>query len=242
MSYKIPNLTDKQTKATLICLSSGQIEKIYLEKILKDKDLIYYNNDKEDKELNQLIKQHGKQNSIGKVINGICEDIRCIISSKLNDQLSFGNQNSDYLVVIITDHDRAPLYSFDELKESINNELNRLKDKYSSVFFYELIYRFIFSHKGFEAWMQFYYTKNITDGFEKDLKSIKNKSENDISGKEDIVFNNHKKAVDNYYKMTSYTTPLSSYTEIGRQEEIPYSDFPYFFEFLDTHYKTKILN
>ena len=89
--------------------------------------------------------------------------------------------------------------------------------------------------------MQFYYTKNINNGFEKDLKSIKNKSGNDISGKEDIVFNNHKKAVDNYYKMTNYTTPLSSYTEIGKQEEIPYSDFPYFFEFLDENYNTEIL-
>ena len=89
--------------------------------------------------------------------------------------------------------------------------------------------------------MQFYYTKNINDGFEKDLKSIKNEVKKDIKNGEDTIFENHKKAVDNYYKMTSYTTPLSSYTEIGKQEEIPYSDFPYFFEFLDENYNTNLI-
>ena len=126
MSYnKIQNIF--KTKTTLICLSSGQYEKIYLEKILEDKDLIYYhNNGERDKEIVQLVKQHEKDNSIGRVIDGICKDICDIIKSKLNDQLSFGNQNSDYLVVIITDHDRAPLYSFDELKNEINAEINRI--------------------------------------------------------------------------------------------------------------------
>lgn len=238
MSYnKIQNIF--KTKTTLICLSSGQYEKIYLEKILEDKDLIYYhNNGERDKEIVQLVKQHEKDNSIGRVIDGICKDICDIIKSKLNDQLSFGNQNSDYLVVIITDHDRAPLYSFDELK----NEINKLVSEYSSIFSYKLIHKFIFSHKGFEAWMQFYYTKNINDDFEKDLKSIKNKSEYDISNKDSIIFNNHKKAVENYYKMTKYSNPVGSYTEIGIKKEIPYSDFPYFFEFLDNDYNTDILN
>lgn len=242
MSYSIPNLTKTKAKATLICLSSGQIEKVYLEKILKDKNELYYHSDgKEDKELDQLVKRHKKDNSIDKVIDGICKDICCIVNRKLDDQLSFGNQNSDYLLVVITDHDKAPLDSFDKLKKSIDNEINKLVDEYSSIFSYELIHKFIFSHKGFEAWLQFYYTKNINDDFEKDLKSIKNKSEDDISNKDSIIFNNHKKAVDNYYKMTKYSKPLGSYTEIGIKKEIPYSDFPYFFEFLDENYDTEIL-
>lgn len=74
MSYNIPNLNNIEIKTTLICLSSGQIEKIYLEEIVKNKNGIYYhnNNNKYDKELNQLIKQYGEKNSISKVINDIC--------------------------------------------------------------------------------------------------------------------------------------------------------------------------
>ena len=156
MSYK--KLDIFKTKTTLICLSSGQYEKRYLDKILKDKNELYYHsNGKEDKELDQLVKQHEKDNSIDKVIDGICKDICCIVNRKLDDQLSFGNQNSDYLLVVITDHDRAPLDSFDKLKKSIDNEINKLVSEYSSIFLYKLIHRFIFSHKGFEAWLQFYY-------------------------------------------------------------------------------------
>ena len=44
---KIPNIF--KTKTTLICLSSGQYEKRYLEKILKDKNELYYHsNGKEE--------------------------------------------------------------------------------------------------------------------------------------------------------------------------------------------------
>lgn len=89
--------------------------------------------------------------------------------------------------------------------------------------------------------MQFYYTKNINDSFEKDLKSIKNEVKKDIKNGENTIFKNHKKAVDNYYKMTKYSNPVGSYIEIEKQEEIPYSDFPYFFEFLDENYDTEIL-
>lgn len=35
MSYRIPNLTNKQTKSTLICLSSWQIEKNILRRNIK---------------------------------------------------------------------------------------------------------------------------------------------------------------------------------------------------------------
>lgn len=172
MSYKTLDIF--KTKTTLICLSSGQIEKVYLEKILKDNNKLYYHNNSEEyNEFDQLVKQHEKDNSIYKVIYGICKDICNIVNRKLDDQLLFGNQNSDYLLVVITDHDRSPLDSFDKLKKSIDNEINKLVSEYSSVFSYKLIHRFIFSHKGFEAWMQFYY-HNGKELIEKP-KSIKNK-------------------------------------------------------------------
>ncbi len=156
MSYKTPDIF--KTKTTLICLSSWQIEKVYLEKILKDNNKLYYHNNSEEyNKFEQLVKQHEKDNSIDKVIDCICKDICNIVNRKLDDRLSFGNQNSDYLLVVITDHDRAPLDSFDKLKKSIDNEINKLVSEYSSVFSYKLTHRFIFSHKGFEAWMQFCY-------------------------------------------------------------------------------------
>lgn len=75
--------------------------------------------------------------------------------------------------------------------------------------------------------MQFYY-HNGKELIEKP-KNIKNKVKKDIKNGENTIFKNHKKAVDNYYEMTKYSNPVDSYTEIGKQEEIPYSDFPYFF-------------
>ena len=226
---KIPNIF--KTKTTLICLSSGQYEKRYLEKILKDKNELYYHsNGKEDKELDQLVKQHKKDNSIDKVIDGICKDICCIVNRKLDDQLSFGNQNSNYLLVVITDCDKAPFSAFDNLKNAIENIISN-NDNFNDIKYY-----FIFSYRGFEDWMQFYYDND--NELIKNPKSIKNEVKKDINDGSITIFNNHKKAVDNYYKMVKYSEPVSSYEEI---EEIPYSDFPYFFKFLDENYDTEIL-
>jgi len=228
MSYKKPDIF--KTKTTLICLSSGQIEKVYLYKILKDNNELYYHNNGKDKELDQLVKRHKKDNSIDKVIDGICKNICDIIDLKLNDQLSFGNQNTDYLLVIITDCDKAPFYAFDNLKNSVKNIISNNEN------FNDIKYYFIFSYRGFEDWMQFYYDSG--NELIKNIGKIKKKVKKDIKNGKDIIFNNHKKAVGNYYKMVKYSEPVSSYEEI---EEIPYSDFPYFFKFLDENYDTEIL-
>lgn len=84
--------------------------------------------------------------------------------------------------------------------------------------------------------MQFYYDSG--NELIKNIGKIKKKVKKDIKNGKDIIFNNHKKAVGNYYKMVKYSEPVSSYEEI---EEIPYSDFPYFFKFLDENYDTEIL-
>lgn len=224
MSYRIPNLTNKQTKSTLICLSSGQIEKIYLEEILKNKNKIDYHNT--DSELNQLDFRHKNEEKASKAIDGICD----IIKYKLNDQLSFGRQNSDYLLVVITDCDKAPFIAFDKLKKTIKNIISNNNG---------IKYYFVFSYRGFEDWMQFYY--NDGNKLIKNIRKIKKKVNKDIKNGEDIIFNNHKKAVENYYEMTEYRNPVDSYAEIEIKLKTPYSDFPYFFEFLDENYNTEIL-
>ncbi len=223
MNHNIQNLT--KIKTTLICLSTGKYEKRYLEKILKNKNKINYHNT--DSELNQLDYRHENKDMEIKAIKGICDTI----NGKLNDQLSFGNQNSDYLLVVITDCDKAPFSAFDNLKNAIKNIISN-NGNFSDIKCY-----FIFSYRGFEDWMQFYYDNG--NELIKNLKSIKNQVKKDINDENITIFNNHKKAVDNYYKMVKYSEPVSSYEEI---EEIPYSDFPYFFEFLDNDYNTDILN
>ncbi|TXJ13516.1 hypothetical protein [Brachyspira aalborgi] len=148
MSYKKPDIF--KTKTTLICLSSGQIEKVYLYKILKDNNELYYHNNGKDKELDQLVKRHKKDNSIDKVIDGICKNICDIINRKLVDQFSLGNQNSDYLLVVIMDCDKVPFSTFYNLKNAIENIISNNN-------FNDIKYYFIFSYRGFEDWMQFYY-------------------------------------------------------------------------------------
>lgn len=211
-----------KTKTTLICLSTGKYEKIYLGEILKNK--INYHNT--DSELNQLDYRHENEDMEIKAIKGICDTI----NRKLDDQLSFGNQNSDYLLVVITDCDKAPFSAFDNLKNAIENIISN-NDNFNDIKYY-----FIFSYRGFEDWMQFYYDND--NELIKNPKSIKNEVKKDINDGSITIFNNHKKAVDNYYKMVKYSEPVSSYEEI---EEIPYSDFPYFFKFLDENYDTEIL-
>lgn len=155
MSYRIPNLN---VKTTLICLSSGQIEKIYLEEILKNKNKIDYHNT--DSELNQLDFRHKNEEKASKAIDGICD----IIKYKLNDQLSFGCQNSNYLLVVIMDCDKAPFIAFDKLKKTIKNIISNNNG---------IKYYFVFSYRGFEDWMQFYY--NDGNELTKNPKSIKKK-------------------------------------------------------------------
>lgn len=62
------------------------MKKVYLEKILKDNNKLYYHNNSEEyNEFDQLVKQHEKDNSIDKVIDGICKDICNIVNRKLDD-------------------------------------------------------------------------------------------------------------------------------------------------------------
>lgn len=224
MLYKIPKLNDKKT--ILICLSSGKYEKIYLGKVLENKNKIDYQNT--DSEFNQLDKNHKNETNANIGIKKICK----VIYKKLKDQYSFGDQNSNYLIVIITDCDKAPLNIYDRLKNAIKDEISKLK-------FNATDYYFVFSYKGFECWMQFYYNKNIH--LENNPRCIKKKVKNDIKNKADTIFNNHKKAVENYYEMTKYIEPMNSYTTIENNKDIPYSDFPYLFKFLDEKYNTEIL-
>ena len=81
-----------------------------------------------------------------KAIDSICD----IINRKLVDQFSLGNQNSDYLLVVIMDCDKVPFSTFYNLKNAIENIISNNN-------FNDIKYYFIFSYRGFEDWMQFYY-------------------------------------------------------------------------------------
>lgn len=126
----------------MICLSSGKIEKVYLEKILKNK-IDYHNT---YSKLNQLDCRHENEDMASKAIDSICD----IINRKLVDQFSLGNQNSDYLLVVIMDCDKVPFSTFYNLKNAIENIISNNN-------FNDIKYYFIFSYRGFEDWMRFYY-------------------------------------------------------------------------------------
>lgn len=200
MSYKIPDIFT--TKVTLICLSSGQIEKAYMEEMLKYKNEIDYHHT--GSELNQLDFRHENEEKASKAIDGICY----IITRKLNDQISFGSQNSNYLLVVITDCDKVPFLAFDRLKNTIKNIISN-DDKFNGIKDY-----FVFSYRGFEDRRQFYY--NDGNKLIKNIRKIKKKIKKDIKNGENTIFKNHKKAVDNYYKMTKYSNPVGSYIEIEK--------------------------
>lgn len=218
MSFTIPKIKNKKT--TLICFSTGIYEKKYLSAILESSNNIdYFDN---YSELNQLDKRHIDIDMADKAI----EEISQAIKMRLEPILSFGEQNSNYILVIITDCDKAPFDAFNKLKNSILNILN--------IFNFEIYYYFIFSYRGFEDWMKFYLEngKNISN-----LKNIKKKINNYIDKKDSIIFERHKEAINEYKQFTNYNSPLDNYETINNY---PYSDFPYFLEYLEDKYKISL--
>ena len=111
MSFTIPNINNKKT--TIICFSTGIYEKKYLSAILESSNNIdYFDN---YSELNQLDKRHRDVDMADKAI----EEISQAIKMRLEPILSFGEQNSNYILVIITDCDKAPFDAFNKLKNNI---------------------------------------------------------------------------------------------------------------------------
>ena len=219
MSFTIPNIKNKKT--TLICFSTGIYEKKYLSVILENhkKNIDYFDN---YSELNQLDKRHRDVDKADKAIYEISQTIKM----RLDPILSFGEQNSNYILVIITDCDKAPFGAFNKLKNSILDILN--------IFDFEIDYHFIFSYRGFEDWMKFY----LKDGeYISDLQSKKDDIRVLINEKNFSVFNRHKEAINKYKQFTNYHLSLDDYKTINNY---PYSDFPYFLEHLEEKYNIPI--
>ncbi|MBW5382152.1 hypothetical protein NEI02_01360 [Brachyspira pilosicoli] len=218
MSFTIPKIKNKKT--TLICFSTGIYEKKYLSAILESSSNIdYFDN---YSELNQLDKRHIDVDIADKAI----EEISQAIKMRLEPILSFGEQNSNYILVIITDCDKAPFDAFNKLKNSILNILN--------IFNFEIDYHFIFSYRGFEDWMKFYIDngENIVN-----LKDIKDDIKSLIKEKHSSIFDRHKEAINKYKQFTNYNSPLDDYENII---DYTYSDFPYFLEYLEDKYKISL--
>ena len=218
MSFTIPNIKNKKT--TLICFSTGIYEKKYLSAILENnKNVDYFDN---YSELNQLDKRHKNEDKADKAI----EEISQIIKMRLDPILSFGEQNSNYILVIITDCDKAPFDAFNKLKNSILNILN--------IFNFDIDYHFIFSYRGFEDWMKFYLKDGETIS---DLQDIKDDIKLFINEKDTNIFSKHKEAINCYKQFTNSNSPLDDYKNIT---DYPYSDFPYFLEYLEQQYNIPI--
>lgn len=219
MSFNIPNINDKKT--TLICFSTGIYEKKYLSAILENhkKSIDYFDN---YSELNQLDKRHRNEDKADKAIKEIYETIKM----GLDTLLSFGEQNSNYILVIITDCDKAPFDAFNKLKNSVLDILN--------IFNFEIDYHFIFSYRGFEDWMKFYLKDGETIS---NLHDIKDDIKSLIKEKNSSVFDRHKEAINKYKRFTDYNSPLDNYESI---KDYPYSDFPYFLEYLEQKYNIPI--
>lgn len=218
MSFTIPNIKNKKT--TLICFSTGIYEKKYLSAILESSNNInYFDN---YSELNQLDKRHRDEYKADKAI----EEIVQIIKIRLDNLLSFGEQNSNYILVIITDCDKAPFDAFNKLKNSILNILN--------IFDFEIDYHFIFSYRGFEDWMKFYIENGASIS---NLQSIKENIKFMINEKNTDIFSRHREAINKYKQFVNYNSPLDDYKNII---DYPYSDFPYFLEYLEEKYNIPI--
>ena len=218
MSFTIPNINNKKT--TLICFSTGIYEKKYLSAILESSNNIdYFDN---YSELNQLDKRHRDVDMADKAI----EEISQVIKMRLEPILSFGEQNSNYILVIITDCDKAPFDAFNKLKNSILNILN--------IFNFDIDYHFIFSYRGFEDWMKFYLKDGETIS---DLQDIKDDIKLFINEKDTNIFSKHKEAINCYKQFTNSNSPLDDYKNIT---DYPYSDFPYFLEYLEQQYNIPI--
>ena len=218
MSFTIPNINNKKT--TLICFSTGIYEKKYLSAILESSNNIdYFDN---YSELNQLDKRHRDVDMADKAM----EEISQVIKMRLEPILSFGEQNSNYILVIITDCDKAPFDAFNKLKNSILNILN--------IFNFDIDYHFIFSYRGFEDWMKFYLKDGETIS---DLQDIKDDIKLFINEKDTNIFSKHKEAINCYKQFTNSNSPLDDYKNIT---DYPYSDFPYFLEYLEQQYNIPI--
>ncbi|WP_240516531.1 hypothetical protein [Brachyspira sp. G79] len=103
-----------------------------------------------------------------------------------------------------------------------------------SIFNYKIDYYFVFSYRGFEDWMKFY----LENGeFISNLQNIKDNIKSMIKEKHSDIFGRHKEAINKYKQFTSYDLPLNNYESISNY---PYSDFPYFLEYLEQKYHIHI--
>lgn len=219
MSFTIPNINNKKT--TLICFSTGIYEKKYLSAILENnkENIDYFYN---DSELNQLDKRHRDEDKADKAI----EEISQIIKIRLDTLLSFGDQNSNYILVIITDCDKAPFDAFNKLK----NNIKELKCYIEDEICIQIDYYFVFSYRGFEDWIKFYLENGASVS---NLQSIKENIKFMINEKDTNIFSRHKEAITYYKQFTNSNSQLDDYETINNY---PYSDFPYFLEYLEEKY------
>lgn len=237
MSFNIPNLLQESKKKKLICLSTGIYEKKYLYFILEDykKMIEYVFNPSElelidnirkytnfNKDFNQIDDRYKNADEASKTINEILE----IVKLKLEDQFALVNDNSNYILVMITDCDKGPLDAFVKLK----NDVKEITSSNN----YRVDYYFIFSYRGFEDWMKFYIDngENVIN-----LRSIKKNIMSMINERNPQIFSRHKNAINKYKEHTRYNLPLDNYKTINNY---PYSDFPYFLEDLEDKYKISL--
>ncbi|WP_300369521.1 hypothetical protein [Brachyspira sp.] len=237
MSFTIPNLLQESKKNKLICLSTGIYEKKYLYFLLENyRGIIdYICNPSElelienirkypnfNKDFNQIDNRYKNADEASKAINEILE----IVKLKLEDQFALVNDNSNYILVMITDCDKGPLDAFNKLKNDVMEIINSNN--------YKIDYYFIFSYRGFEDWMKFYLDDEQINS---KLKDIKKEIESLIKYKKSNVFNMHREAINKYKQFTNSNSPLDDYEHIT---DYPYSDFPYFLEYLEEKYNIQI--
>lgn len=237
MSFTIPNLLQESEKNKLICFSTGIYEKKYLYFLLENyREIIdYICNPSElelienirkypnfHKDFNQIDYRYKNADEASKAINEILE----IVKLKLEDQFALVNDNSNYILVMITDCDRGPLDAFNKLKNDVMEVINTFNSK--------IDYYFIFSYRGFEDWMKFY-LEDKKINFK--LKYIKKEIKLLIKEKKSTIFNRHREAINKYKQCTNSNSPLDDYETIN---DYPYSDFPYFLEYLEEKYNIPI--
>ncbi|MEI0517778.1 hypothetical protein [Brachyspira murdochii] len=237
MSFTIPNLLKESKKNKLICLSTGIYEKKYLYFLLENyREIIdYICNPSElelidnirkypnfNKDFNQIDDRYKNADEAYKAINEILE----IVKLKLEDQFALVNDNSNYILVMVTDCDKGPLDAFVKLKNDVMEIINSNN--------YRIDYYFIFSYRGFEDWIKFYLNDEKINS---KLKYIKKEIESLIKEKNAVIFNRHRDAINKYKQFTNYDLPLNNYESISNY---PYSDFPYFLEYLEQKYHVHI--
>lgn len=237
MSFSIPNLLQESKKNKLICLSTGIYEKKYLYFLLENyREIIdYICNPSElelidnirkypnfNKDFDQIDGRYKNADEASKAINEILE----IVKLKLEDQFALVNDNSDYILVMITDCDKGPLDAFNKLKNGVTEIINSNN--------YKIDYYFIFSYRGFEDWMKFYIENGASIS---NLQSIKENIKFMINEKDTNIFSKHKEAINYYKQFTNSNSQLYDYKTINNY---PYSDFPYFLEDLENKYKISL--